>query len=60
IRFRNPPRQRWQHLGSTLSDWFWWFGDYNPPEAVRDVYRASQAALALSAKEGANCCCSID
>jgi alpha-amylase/alpha-mannosidase (GH57 family) len=18
------------------SDWFWWFGDYNPPEAVRD------------------------
>ncbi|MGH8261087.1 MAG: glycoside hydrolase, partial [Steroidobacteraceae bacterium] len=24
------------------SDWFWWFGDYNPPEAVRqfdDLYR---------------------
>ena len=21
------------------SDWFWWFGDYNPPEAVRDFDR---------------------
>ncbi|ROR32814.1 glycoside hydrolase family 57 protein [Inmirania thermothiophila] len=30
------------------SDWFWWYGDYNPPEAVRDfdaLYRHHLAAL---------------
>jgi alpha-amylase/alpha-mannosidase (GH57 family) len=30
------------------SDWFWWFGDYNPPEAVTEmdrVYRANLARL---------------
>jgi alpha-amylase/alpha-mannosidase (GH57 family) len=30
------------------SDWFWWFGDYNPPEAVRDfdlLYRHQLTSL---------------
>ncbi|MGH8148556.1 MAG: glycoside hydrolase, partial [Steroidobacteraceae bacterium] len=30
------------------SDWFWWFGDYNPPEAVRqfdELYRRQVASL---------------
>ncbi len=30
------------------SDWFWWFGDYNPPEAVRqfdELYRRQLANL---------------
>ena len=30
------------------SDWFWWFGDYNPGEAVRqfdELYRRQLAAL---------------
>ncbi|GAC1459521.1 MAG: hypothetical protein PVSMB6_19220 [Steroidobacteraceae bacterium] len=30
------------------SDWFWWFGDYNPPEAVSqfdELYRRQLAAL---------------
>ncbi|MCG5549113.1 glycoside hydrolase family 57 protein [Halorhodospira halochloris] len=30
------------------SDWFWWFGDYNPPDVVRDfdhLFRIQLAAL---------------
>jgi len=30
------------------SDWFWWFGDYNPAESVRDfdqLYRHQLASL---------------
>ena len=32
------------------SDWFWWFGDYNPAEAVRDferLFRSQLSALYL-------------
>lgn len=29
------------------SDWFWWFGDYNPSEAVRDFDRLYRHQLAL-------------
>jgi alpha-amylase/alpha-mannosidase (GH57 family) len=35
------------------SDWFWWFGDYNPPEAMRDfdqLYRRQLASLYLLLK----------
>lgn len=28
------------------SDWFWWFGDYNPSEAVRDFERLYRMQLA--------------
>jgi len=28
------------------SDWFWWFGDYNPSEAVRDFERLYRLQLA--------------
>lgn len=28
------------------SDWFWWFGDYNPAEAVRDFERLFRLQLA--------------
>lgn len=28
------------------SDWFWWFGDYNPAEAVRDFERLYRLQLA--------------
>ncbi len=27
---------RWQLAACEGSDWFWWFGDYNPAESVRD------------------------
>ncbi|MCU0869828.1 MAG: glycoside hydrolase family 57 protein [Burkholderiales bacterium] len=27
------------------SDWFWWFGDYNPPEAVAEMDRVFRANL---------------
>ncbi len=28
------------------SDWFWWFGDYNPPDSVRDFERLYRMHLA--------------
>jgi alpha-amylase/alpha-mannosidase (GH57 family) len=28
------------------SDWFWWFGDYNPGESVRDFERLFRRQLA--------------
>ena len=28
------------------SDWFWWFGDYNPADAVRDFERLYRLQLA--------------
>jgi len=38
-----------QQLGlCESSDWFWWFGDYNPPDAVKqfdELYRRQLAVL---------------
>lgn len=40
--------QRAEHQLSICegSDWFWWFGDYNPSEAVRDFERLFRLQLA--------------
>ena len=29
------------------SDWFWWFGDYNPAESVSDFERLFRAQLGV-------------
>jgi alpha-amylase/alpha-mannosidase (GH57 family) len=41
-------RAREQLAACEASDWFWWFGDYNPAEAVRDfdeLFRHQLASL---------------
>jgi alpha-amylase/alpha-mannosidase (GH57 family) len=47
---RLPPHKReWVERQLALcesSDWFWWFGDYNPYEAVRDFDRLFRHQLA--------------
>ncbi len=40
------------------SDWFWWFGDYNPSEAVRDfdeLFRPQLTSLYRALKLGTTC-----
>jgi alpha-amylase/alpha-mannosidase (GH57 family) len=47
---RLPPHKReWVERQLALcesSDWFWWFGDYNPYQAVRDFDRLFRHQLA--------------
>jgi alpha-amylase/alpha-mannosidase (GH57 family) len=41
-------RAREQLAACEASDWFWWFGDYNPAAAVRDfdeLFRHQLASL---------------
>ena len=49
---------RWRSASSPIcegSDWFWWFGDYNPPESVTSFDRLFRLNLAHLLPPAASC-----